>query len=190
MTPARSARARISSLGYAVIITVGISLPNRDKLLCRSRPLILGMSKSTTKHPVRLSSGECKNSSPDENAWATNPIERIKTLIAFPTASSSSTIATIGPLFGTWQPRAGFTEERISSARLFRIQPTRDYCVLRLYKCIENSTIGIGGPKFCDFGASCLTGSDLDISSSPLLAHKNPSSLDRAGGASEAAGSG
>src|SRR6266540_624007 len=80
-------------------------LPDRDKLLCRSRPLILGMSKSTTKQPVRLSSGEHKNSSPDENAWATNPIERIKTLIAFPTALSSSTMATIGPLFGTWQDR-------------------------------------------------------------------------------------
>jgi hypothetical protein len=52
---------------------------------------------------VRLSSGERKNSSPDENAWAANPIERIKTSIAFPTASSSSTMATIGPLFGTWQ---------------------------------------------------------------------------------------
>jgi hypothetical protein len=49
--------------------------------------------------------GERKNFSPDENAWATNPIERIKTLIAFPTASSSSTIATIGPLFGTWRDR-------------------------------------------------------------------------------------
>src|ERR1700739_936911 len=84
---------------------VGISLPNRDRLLCRSRPLILGMSKSTTRQPARLSSGERKNSSPDENAWATNPIERIKTLIAFPTASSSSTMATIGPLFDTWQDR-------------------------------------------------------------------------------------
>jgi hypothetical protein len=63
------------------------------------------MSKSTTKQPVRLSPGERKNSSPDENAWATNPIERIKTSIAFPTASSSSTMATIGPLFGTWHDR-------------------------------------------------------------------------------------
>src|SRR6266850_2171845 len=35
---------------------------------------------------------------PTKNAWATNPIERIKTSIAFPTASSSSTMATIGPL--------------------------------------------------------------------------------------------
>src|ERR1700675_1122828 len=86
-------------------MTVGISLPNRDKLLCRSRPLILGMSKSTTRQPVRLSSGDRKNSSPDENAWATNPIERIKTSIAFPTASSSSTMATIRRLFGTWQDR-------------------------------------------------------------------------------------
>jgi hypothetical protein len=60
------------------------------------------MSKSTTKQPVRLSSGERKNSSPDENARATNPIERINTSIAFPTALSSSTMATIGPLFGTW----------------------------------------------------------------------------------------
>jgi hypothetical protein len=59
------------------------------------------MSKSTTKQPVRLSSGEDRNCSPDENAWATNPIERIKTSIAFPTDSSSSTMATIGPLFGT-----------------------------------------------------------------------------------------
>jgi hypothetical protein len=63
------------------------------------------MSKSTTRQPVRLSSGERKNCSPDENAWATNPIERIKTSIAFPTALSSSTMATIGPLFGTWQDR-------------------------------------------------------------------------------------
>jgi hypothetical protein len=63
------------------------------------------MSKSTTRQPVRLSSGERKNSSPDENARAANPIERIKTSIAFPTASSSSTMATIGPLFGTWQDR-------------------------------------------------------------------------------------
>jgi hypothetical protein len=60
------------------------------------------MSKSTTKQPVRLSSGERKNSSPDENAWATNPIERIKTSIAFPTALSSSTMATIGPLLMLW----------------------------------------------------------------------------------------
>src|SRR3977135_188713 len=92
-------------------MTVGISLPDRDKLLCRSRPVILGMSKSTTRQPVWLSSGERKNSSPDDNAWATNPIERIKPLIAFPTASSSSTMATIGPLFGTWldrQPRDSF----------------------------------------------------------------------------------
>src|SRR5258707_6799841 len=86
-------------------MTVGICLPNRDNLLRRSRPFILGMSKSTTRQPVRLSSGERKNCSPDENAWATNPIERIKTSIAFPTALSSSTMATIGPLFGTWQDR-------------------------------------------------------------------------------------
>ena len=86
-------------------MTVGICLPNRDKLLCRSRPVILGMSKSTTRQPVRLSTGERRNSSPDENARATNPIERIKTSMAFPTASSSSTMATIGPLFGTWQDR-------------------------------------------------------------------------------------
>jgi hypothetical protein len=65
----------------------------------------LGMLKSTTRQPVRLSSGERKNSSPDENACATNPIERIKISIAFPTASSSSTMATIGSLFGTWQDR-------------------------------------------------------------------------------------
>src|SRR5258708_15484685 len=146
MTPAWSARARISSLGYAVIITVGISLPNRDKLLCRSRPLILGMSKSTTKQPVRPSSGERKNSSPDENAWATNPIERIKTSIAFPTALSSSTIATIGPLFGTWQdryreqllrrngyrPRDSFLSNLGATATFFDCTNV----VLRLYKCI------------------------------------------------------
>src|SRR5438477_7604809 len=85
--------------------TVGITLPDRDKLLCRSRPLIPGISKSTTRQPVRPSWGERRNSSADENAWATNPIERIKTSIAFPTALSSSTMATIGPLFVTWQDR-------------------------------------------------------------------------------------
>src|ERR1700733_6839452 len=103
-------------------MTVGISLPNRDRLLCRSRPLILGMSKSTTRQPARLSSGGGKTTAPDENGWAANPIERIKTLIAFPPASSSSTMATIGPLFGTWQdrqPRDIFTEQRMSPARFF-----------------------------------------------------------------------
>jgi len=63
------------------------------------------MSKSTTKQPMRLSSGERKNSSPDENARAINPIERNKTSIAFPTGSSSSTMATIGPLFWHLQDR-------------------------------------------------------------------------------------
>ena len=114
-------------------------MPNRDKLLCRSRPVILGMSKSTTKQPVRLSSGERKNSAPDENAFATNPIERINTSMAFPTALSSSTMATIGLLFGTWrnrQPRAALMEQRMSSARLFLFQPRRSRYVLRLYKCI------------------------------------------------------
>src|SRR5258706_3775354 len=95
---------------------VGIALPNRDKWLCKSRLLILGMLKSTTKQPVRLSSGERKNSSPDENALAINPAERIKPSIAFPTALSSSTMATIGLVFGTWhdrQPRAAFGETDI-----------------------------------------------------------------------------
>jgi hypothetical protein len=63
------------------------------------------MSKSTTKQPVRVSSGDSKNSSPDENALAINPAERIKTSIAFPTALSSSTMATIGLVFGTWHDR-------------------------------------------------------------------------------------
>jgi hypothetical protein len=74
------------------------------------------MLKSTTKQPVRLSSGERKNCSPDENALAINPTERIKTSIAFPTALSSSTMATIGLVFGTWhdrQPRAAFGETDI-----------------------------------------------------------------------------
>src|SRR5438445_12902925 len=125
---------------------VGISLPNRDKLLCRSRPLILGMSKSTTKQPVRLSSGERKNSSPDENAWATNPIERIKTSIAFPTATSSSTMATIGPLFGTWQDRQtassfyGGTDFVRDESYLTYAQPVR--AIIQLYR---NSVIGIHG---------------------------------------------
>src|SRR6266446_8411909 len=115
---------------------VGISLPNRDKLLCRSRPLILGMSKSITKQPVRLSSGERKNSSPDENAWAINPIERIKTSIAFPTASSSSTMATIDPLCGTWQDRQPL--DSIYGAtdvvrEILLIQDRRNRYVLRLY---------------------------------------------------------
>jgi hypothetical protein len=95
------------------------------------------MSKSTTKQPVRLSSGERKNSSPDENALAINPTERIKTSIAFPTASSSSTMATIGPLFGTWhdrQPRAAFGETGVVRDTL--IQARRNRFVLRLYKCI------------------------------------------------------
>jgi hypothetical protein len=117
----------------------GISFPNRDRLLCRSRPFILGMSKSTTRHPARLSSGERKKSSPDENAWATNPIERIKTLIAFPTASSSSTMATIGPLFGTWQdrqPRDSFhrttdvAREILSSSNLGATATCFDYTIV------------------------------------------------------------
>src|SRR5580704_13968490 len=80
-------------------------MPNRDKLLCKSRPLILGMLKSTTRQPVRLSSGDRKNSSPDEYALAINPTERIKSAIEFPTALSSSTMATIGLGFGTWHDR-------------------------------------------------------------------------------------
>jgi hypothetical protein len=75
------------------------------------------MSKSTTKQPVWLNSGDHrllgiapgtvdrKNSSPDENALAINPTERINTSIAFPTASSSSTMATIDLVFGTWHDR-------------------------------------------------------------------------------------
>jgi len=63
------------------------------------------LSKSTTKQPVWLNSGDRKNSSPDENAFAINPTERIKTSIAFPTASSSSTMAIIGLVLGTWHDR-------------------------------------------------------------------------------------
>jgi hypothetical protein len=115
-----------------------MSFPNRDRLPCRSRPLILGMSKSTTRQPVRSSSGERRNASPDENAWAANPIERIKTSIAFPTASSSSTMATIGPLFGTSRP---VTARQLYGAtdvvrETLPIQPRRNHHMLRLYKCI------------------------------------------------------
>ena len=92
--------ARIGSYQYG-----GNLIANRHKLLCKSRPLILGISKSTTRQPVRLSSGEHKKSSPDENALAINPTERIKTSIAFPTALSSSTMATICLIFGTWHDR-------------------------------------------------------------------------------------
>src|SRR5882757_11499635 len=132
-------------------MTVGISLPNRDKMLCRSRPFILGMSKSTTRQPVRLSSDERKNSSADENAWATNPIERIKTSIAFPTALSSSTMETIGPLFGTWQDR---NREQLSRSngcrpRDFHIQPRRNRYVLRLYKCIGTERLASEDRKSC-----------------------------------------
>src|ERR1700722_15582297 len=98
------------------------------------------MSKSTTRQPARLNSGERKNSSPDKNARATIPIERIKTSIAFPTASSTSIMTTIGPLFGHWQDRKSrgrFAEQRMLSARLFLIQPKLNRYVLRLYKCIE-----------------------------------------------------
>src|SRR5229473_8706518 len=129
---------------------VGISLPNRDKLLCRSSPLILGMSKATTRQPVRRSSGERKNSSPDENAWATNPIERIKTLIAFPTASSSSTMATIGPLFGTWfdrQPQDSLYGATDVAREALLIQPRRDRCVLRLYDCIGTQRLAPEEPE-------------------------------------------
>jgi hypothetical protein len=146
-------------------------LPNRDKLLCRSRPVILGMSKSTTKQPVRLSSGERKNSSPDENAWATSPIERIKTSIAFPTALSSSTMATNGPLFGTWQdrqPRATFTKQRMSPARLFLTQPRRNRYVLRLYECIGVQRLARRVGNFVVDGASCVTGIGLRITLAPV----------------------
>src|ERR1700742_782761 len=130
-------------------MTVGISLPNRDRLWCRSRPLILGMSKSTTRQPARLHSGERKNSSPDENAWAANPIERIKTLIAFPTASSSSTMATIGPLFGTWFDRQPQDSRATDVAReALLIQPRRNCCVLRLYDCIGPQRLASDGPPF------------------------------------------
>jgi hypothetical protein len=152
-------------------------LPNRDKLWSKSRPFILGMSKSTTKQPVRLSSGERKNSSPDENARATSPIERIKTSIAFPTASSSSTMATIGRLFGTWQhrlPRAAFTEERISSARLFLIQPKRNRYVLRLYKCIANQRLASVARNLVVHGTSCVTGIDLRITLAPVSSTRAP----------------
>src|ERR1700730_13861714 len=97
------------------------------------------MSKSTTKQPVRLSSGDRKNSSPDENALAINPTERIKTSIAFPTALSSSTMATIGLVFGTLgttDNREQRLEKRMSSATLLLIQPRRNRYVLRLYNCI------------------------------------------------------
>jgi hypothetical protein len=92
--------ARIGSYQYG-----RISMPNRDKLSSKSRPLIFGMLKSTTRQPVRLSSADRKNCSPDENALAINPTERIKTSIEFPTALSSSTIAIIGLVFGTWHDR-------------------------------------------------------------------------------------
>jgi hypothetical protein len=120
-------------------MTVGIFLPSLDKLLCRSRPFILGMLKSTTRQPVRPSSGERRNSSPDENARATNPTERIKTSMAFPTASSSSTMATIGPLFGTWldrQPRDSFcgtmdvVHEILSSSSLGATAACFDYTIV------------------------------------------------------------
>src|SRR5260370_11881340 len=117
------------------------------------------MPKSTTKQPVRPSSGERKNASPDENAWATNPIERIKTSIAFPTALSSSTIATIGPLFGTWQdryreqllrrngypPRDSFLSNLGATATFFDCTNV----VLRLYKCIGTQRLASEGRKFC-----------------------------------------
>jgi hypothetical protein len=97
--------------GTNIIARIG-SYHYGGNLFAQSRQIVVqieathpGLLKSTTKQPVRRSSGERKNSSPDENAWAANPIERIKTSIAFPTALSSSTMATIGPLFGTWQDR-------------------------------------------------------------------------------------
>src|SRR6201989_929942 len=107
------------------------------------------MSKSTPKQPVRLSSAERKNSSPDENARAANPIERIKTSIAFPTASSSSTMATIGPLFGTWQPITARQLLRSNGCRP-RHQPRRNRYVLRLYKCIGSERLTPQHRKFCD----------------------------------------
>jgi hypothetical protein len=69
-------------------------------------------------------------------------------LIAFPTASSSSTIATIGPLFGTWfdrQSQDSFYGATDVARDALLIQPRRNCCVLRLYDCI--GTIGFGRPE-------------------------------------------
>src|SRR5258707_12352649 len=155
---------------------VGISLPNRDKLLCKSRPLILGMSKSTTKQPVRLSSGDRKNSFPDENALAINPTERIKNSIAFPTALSSSTMATIGLIFGTTGNHEQRLEKRMSSVRLFLIQPRRNRYVLRLYNCIGNKRLAAEDRQFVLHGAKWAQASTF-ISPEPWFAHKSTSSF-------------
>jgi hypothetical protein len=74
-------------------------------------------------------------------------------------------------------------EERISSARLFPIQPRRNRYVLRLYNCIGTQRLASVARNLVVHRTSCVT------SHPSLLAHKNPSSLDRAGGAREAAGS-
>jgi hypothetical protein len=75
----------------------------------------------------------------------------------------------------------------MSSARLFLIQPRRNRYVLRLYKCIGTQRLASVARNLVVHGASCVTGIALRITLA-LLAYKNPSSLDRAGGAREAAG--
>src|SRR5258707_642394 len=76
----------------------------------------------------------------------------------------------------------------MSSARLFLIQPRRNRYVLRLYNCIGTQRLASEGRKFCGPWSRLQSHASAFVSPQPLLAHKSPSSLDRAGGASEAAG--
>jgi len=98
-----------------------------------------------TKQPVRVSSGDSKNSSPDENALAINPAERIKTSIAFqPRCRHRLWQLLVWYLaLGTTGNREQRLEKRMSSHTLLLIQPRRNRYVLRLYKCI------VTRPKYC-----------------------------------------
>ena len=73
-------------------------------------------------------------------------------------------------------------EKRMSSARLFLIQPRRNRYVLRLYKCIGTQRLASVARNLVVHGARRVTGIDFHINLAQL-AHKSPSSLDRAGGA-------
>ena len=63
-TPARSARARTRSFGYAVIRTVGMRRPDAARRWCRSSPLIPGMLTSAMTEAARVSRGELEQRLP------------------------------------------------------------------------------------------------------------------------------
>src|SRR4051812_26057183 len=81
--------------------------------------------------------------------------------MAFPTARSSSTMATIGPLSGTWQPRATLAEQRISSARLDLINVGAIATCFDYTNVEERNDWLRRAVNLVVRGASCVTGLDI-----------------------------